>query len=256
MLERTVSPAVAESPNPGTAGTPALEPSAPATGALADPRALQILTTEHWGLLTTRSLTYTDAFSRAGMFLSTLSGAIVALALVAQASTFGEGFIVFGLVILPFVLFIGLTTYVRLGQVSSEELLAVQAMNRLRHGYFEMVPGIDAYFASAGYDDVDSIFKTLTFGAPLDTSSPVRNLLHGFVTTPGMVAVIDSLLAGVIGSMVAFALHQPAGLIVVTGAVVFAVLAVLLAIHGISGFLALRGRLIVRFPSAREDPPA
>jgi hypothetical protein len=139
-----------EVPSPAVAEAPAVAAGAPASGPLADPRALQILTTEHWGLLTTRSLTYTDAFSRAGMFLSTLSGAIVALALVAQASSFGEGFIVFGLVILPVVLFIGLTTYVRLGQVGSEELLSVQAMNRLRHGYFEMIPGIDEYFATAG----------------------------------------------------------------------------------------------------------
>jgi len=40
---------------------------------------LQILSTEHWSLLASRSLAWNESFSRAGMFLSTLSGAIVAL---------------------------------------------------------------------------------------------------------------------------------------------------------------------------------
>jgi hypothetical protein len=46
---------------------------------------LQILSTEHWSLLASRSLAWNESFSRGGMFLATLSGAIVALALVAQA---------------------------------------------------------------------------------------------------------------------------------------------------------------------------
>jgi|SRR5437773_12185568 len=52
---------------------------------------LQILSTEHWSLLASRALAWNESFSRAGMFLTTLTGAIVALALVAQASAFGEG---------------------------------------------------------------------------------------------------------------------------------------------------------------------
>src|SRR6266704_3109283 len=76
---------------------------------------LQILSTEHWSLLASRSLAWNESFSRAGMYVSTLSGAIVALALVAQASAFGEGFTLFALVILPVVLFIGVATFLRLG---------------------------------------------------------------------------------------------------------------------------------------------
>ena len=62
---------------------------------------LQVLATEHWGLLATRSLAWNESFTRAGMFLTTLSGAIVALALVAQATEFGGEFVLFALVILP-----------------------------------------------------------------------------------------------------------------------------------------------------------
>src|SRR5881628_1486079 len=85
------------------------------TGAVSPAMRLQILSTEHWSLLASRSLAWNESFSRVGMFLSTLSGAIVALALVAQASAFGEGFTLFALVILPVVLFIGVATSIRLG---------------------------------------------------------------------------------------------------------------------------------------------
>jgi maltose O-acetyltransferase len=60
---------------------------------------LQILSTAHWSLLGSRSRAWNESFSRAAVFLSTVTGAIVALALVAQASEFGQGFRLFALVI-------------------------------------------------------------------------------------------------------------------------------------------------------------
>ena len=47
---------------------------------------MQILTTEHWSSLASRGLAWNESFSRAGMYLSTLSGAMVALGLVAGIS--------------------------------------------------------------------------------------------------------------------------------------------------------------------------
>src|SRR4029453_1005457 len=87
-------------------GEPAARP-APATGTGETDQAsteitpalrLQILATEHWSLLATRSLAWNEAFTRAGMLLSALAGAIVALALVGQGSGFGTTFVAFALV--------------------------------------------------------------------------------------------------------------------------------------------------------------
>src|SRR5438093_728043 len=50
-----------------------------------DPGVLQVLANEHWSLLATRSLTYNESLSRVSMFLSVLSGAVIALAVVAGA---------------------------------------------------------------------------------------------------------------------------------------------------------------------------
>src|SRR4030088_89570 len=97
---------------PGPAPHPGV--AAPTGGASPSMR-LQILSTEHWSLLASRSLAWNESFSRAGMFLTTLSGAIVALGLVGGATGFGEAFTLFALVILPVALFIGVATVMRLG---------------------------------------------------------------------------------------------------------------------------------------------
>jgi hypothetical protein len=71
---------------------------------------LQILATEHWSLLATRSLTYTESLGRVNMFLTILSGAVIALALVAQADRFGPAFISITIFMLSVVFVVGVFT--------------------------------------------------------------------------------------------------------------------------------------------------
>ncbi|MGC2241302.1 MAG: hypothetical protein WA726_10725, partial [Acidimicrobiia bacterium] len=104
------------------------------------PTRLQILSTEHWSLLASRSVAWNEVFARTTMFLATLSGAVVALALVAQVSSFGAGFTWFALVILPVVLFVGVTTLLRLGTSNYHDAMCVIGMNRIRHAYLEIAP--------------------------------------------------------------------------------------------------------------------
>src|SRR5438046_6955792 len=67
--------------------------------------ALQILATEHWSLLATRALTYQESLGRVNMFLTILSGAVIALALVAQADRFGRTLITVAIFMLTVFLF-------------------------------------------------------------------------------------------------------------------------------------------------------
>src|SRR5882672_2279737 len=91
--------------HPPTAGS--LPPAAGVESRpLDDPRALQILSTEHWSLLATRSLTWSESFSRTGLFLSVLSAGAVALGLVGGAVGFTEKFTAFALALLPVILFV------------------------------------------------------------------------------------------------------------------------------------------------------
>ncbi len=59
------------------------------------------LTTEHYTLQSARSSTIVEANGRSSLFLSAVSGATVALALVAQLDKLGDTFRVFGFTILP-----------------------------------------------------------------------------------------------------------------------------------------------------------
>ncbi|HEX2350966.1 MAG TPA: hypothetical protein VHI51_21220, partial [Ktedonobacterales bacterium] len=108
--------------------TPALSDRSGVTDAV---RA-QILATEHWSLLATRSMTWNEVFSRASMFITVLSAAVVALALVAQATAFGPGFRLFALLVLPIVLLVGVATVIRLAEDNAEDFGLVIGMNRLR----------------------------------------------------------------------------------------------------------------------------
>jgi hypothetical protein len=161
---------------------------------------LQILSTEHWSLLASRSLAWNESFSRAGMFLTTLTGAIVALALVAQASAFGEGFTLFALVILPVVLFIGVATSIRLGASNYHELLCVIGMNRIRAAYLELAPDLERHFVMSAHDDLHGI--GITMGVPPGGGRLfwIAQMIAG---TPTVVTILNSVLAGVIAAVAA-----------------------------------------------------
>jgi len=153
---------------------------------------LQILSTEHWSLLASRSLAWNESFSRAGMFLSTLSGAIVALALVAQATSFGEGFRIFGLVILPVVVFVGVGTTLRMGIANYHDARCVLGMNRIRAGYLEVAPDLERFFVMGTTDDARGIAITMAMHAR--TSLTVQML----ASSPLLLSVLTSVLVGAI----------------------------------------------------------
>jgi len=120
----------------------------------------QILATEHWSLLATRSMTWNEVFSRSTMFVTVLSAAVVALALVAQATAFGPGFRLFALLVLPVVLLVGLATVLRLGDANTDDFGLVLGMNRLRHAYLELAPELEPYFVTAHHDDEAGIMRS------------------------------------------------------------------------------------------------
>lgn len=156
---------------------------------------LQILATEHWSLLATRSLTWSESFSRAQMFLSVLSGAVVALALVAQATSFGAGFVTFALVTLPVVLFVGLTTFIRLVAANNDEARWVLGMNRIRAAYLALAPELEPYFITGHHDDEKGLMVTTGY-ADFPT-------FYGYVTTPAVVGVLNGVVAATIAFLAA-----------------------------------------------------
>lgn len=186
-FERSMGPPAEPAPTPGLVGT-----DVAAAAGVSPAMRLQILSTEHWSLLASRSLAWNESFSRAGMFLSTLSGAIVALALVAQASEFGEGFRLFGLVILPVVLLVGIGTVLRMGISNYHDARCVVGMNRIRAGYLELAPDLDRFFVMGTTDDERGVDLTMAIQAR--TSMLVMML----ASTPLLVTVLNSILVAAI----------------------------------------------------------
>jgi hypothetical protein len=190
----------------------------------------QILATEHWSLLATRSMTWNEVFSRASMFITVLSAAVVALALVAQATAFGSAFYTFALLTLPIVLLVGLATLIRLSDANGEDFWLVSGMNRLRHGYLELAPELEPYFVTEHHDDEASVMASYGLGARLRFS----RILAG---TPNIVAAINIVVFGVFAALAAQTLgvsDQVALLVGVLAALALAVGLGLLAYHSIS----------------------
>jgi hypothetical protein len=173
-------------------------PVAPITS-IDDPRAITLLTTEHWSLLSARSLAYNEAFVRAGMFLTFLSMSFVALALVAQAMSFGDGFLTVAALVLSFDFIIGLTTFGRISGANLDDLRANHGMARIRHAYTQITPIVATYFTAPTHDDIDAV--TTVYG-PISDRLPGQ-IVYGFTTSIGMISLIVSLVGGVLVSVIA-----------------------------------------------------
>lgn len=186
-------------------GTASADGSA-ASSLVDDPRALTILTTEHYSLMTARSLVYNEAFARGGMFLSFLSATLVALGLVATATGFSDAFLLVAAVVLGLDLFVGYATLGRIGSASGEDIRYLQAMNRIRHAYVELSPGVAPYFMTGHHDDVGSVLSV--YGPGPAISSGFAAMRHGFTTTPGMIGVICSAVAGALAAVLVLLLRH------------------------------------------------
>ena len=208
---------------------------------------LQILATEHWSLLATRSLTYTESLGRVNIFLAILSGAVIALALVAQADRFGPTFISIAIFVLLVVLFTGVATIARLMHLNRDDFRWVVGMNRLRHGYLELHPELEAHFTASPYDDLRGALQTL--GIDLVAARRVGSALHVFQTLPGMLSVIVAAVAGAIGALIALAVAAPQLGVVLSAAAGFLTAVVLMGLWGRRSFTRLDPSLEPRFPS-------
>jgi hypothetical protein len=186
-----------------------------------DSEAIQILATEHWSLLATRALTYQESLGRVNMFLTILSGAVIALALVAQADHFGTAFISVAIFMLTVVFFVGVATVRRLNMLNRDDFLWVLGMNRLRHAYLELHPELEPNFITSPHDDLVGALKTM--GLDPVSAPTLGTVFHGFITLPGMIGVIVSAVAAAIAALAAVGFGSPVAGVLLAGVAGFAV---------------------------------
>lgn len=247
MDERTTTvPAIEHLPPPAGATAPAeSEPAAD----LADPRILQILSTEHWSLLSARSLVYNEAFARAGMFLTFVSASLVALALAANAMTFSSGFLLLATGLLTLDLIMGLATVGRLLDATLDDLRAIHGMNRIRNGYAQIAPEILPFLTTSIHDDAAGVMAT--YGVTAQSQSFVAGVLHGLSTTNGMISALNATLAGAIaGLLLTLAGAGPIASVVAT-LVVLAAVFTALSRHAFRTIRRFERTMEPRFPTPR-----
>jgi hypothetical protein len=210
---------------------------------------LQILATEHWSLLATRSLTYTESLGRVNMFLAILSGAVIALALVAQADRFGSTFITVAILMLSVVLFAGVATVARLMALNRDDYRWVIGMNRLRHAYLELHPELEPHFVTSPFDDLPGALQTL--GIDVTGGQKLGSVFHGMQTLPGMLSVIVAVVAGFIAALAARGFALPSLAVGISGAAAFVVAMVLMGNWGRRSVRRFSPSLEARFPTPK-----
>jgi hypothetical protein len=205
----------------------------------------QLLATEHWSLLATRSQTWSEVMSRIMAQFTFTSAVLVVLALVVQ----NDGpFRPLALGLGGTVLLTGTLTAMRVHYASHEDAQLVRGMNRLRRAYLDIDPGIGPYLVTGYSDDATGLNQTYTMG-------PSRALTQLLASASLFITGVTALVAGGwVGILV-----SPAGTSV---GVVVGVLAGLLYVAAfiIAGYrLYIRYETtaeLVRFPTRATDGPA
>src|SRR4051794_15354058 len=194
---------------PATGHEPAL--GAGAVGGAPVAIRAQLLATEHWSLLATRGMTWSEVMSRIAIHLTILSASLVVLALVAQASGFGTAFDVLSIGLASAVLVLGMLTGVRITNASLDDHALVVGMNRLRAAYVAIDPGIEEYLLTSWHDDEAGIMTTYAIGYPRST---VAHVVGG---TSVFVNVVNAIVAGTLGALIASAAGAPTWAVAVVG---------------------------------------
>ncbi len=171
----------------------------------------QLLATEHWSLLASRSTTQNELLVRIAIFLTLVSASVVSLALIGQATDFDGRFDAFTIVLFSILLLVGTLTLLRVFNGGEEDLAYVIGMNRLRAAYTELDPGIDRYFVASRHDDEQGIGQTYTY---FPHGSEV---LQPLASSMMFIIVVNAVVAGTVAGLAANA-ADGSGLVVAVAA--------------------------------------
>jgi hypothetical protein len=127
-----------------------------------------------------------------------MSMSFVALALISPAGPTGASFLGVTAVVVAFNLMVGLMTLGRILGTTADDLRAVHAMARIRHGYLQVRPELRPYITTPTHDDVATVMRD--YRAP---GAGIGGVIYSLTTSTGMVAVIDAVLAGVLAGVLA-----------------------------------------------------
>jgi hypothetical protein len=120
-------------------------------------------------------------------------------------------------------------------------------MNRIRHAYLELAPELGPYFVTSTYDDETGVrLSGVGMRRPFPRVQPL-------ITVPGVVALVDSVVAGAACAIVGLGLDLALAWRIVLGCVGFVLSFVFFLAWARRWIASFRNDLVVRFPT---PPPA
>jgi hypothetical protein len=164
----------------------------------------QMLATEHWSLLASRSTTQSEVLTRIAIFLTLVSAGLLSLGLLGNATQFRGWFGVAALGVLFFLMVIGIVTQLRVFNTATEDLAYVLAMNRLRGAYLDLDPGLERYLLMSPADDERGLERTYYPFAP-------RRRTQVFASSMMVILIVGTALVGLFTGSLTFALTDSVG---------------------------------------------
>ena len=165
---------------------------------------MSALVTEHFVLQSARSATVSESVGRAAVYLTCVSSSLVAFGFFA-AST--RHLVPMVATILPALIILGVFTFVRLVEISVENMVFLRRIEAIRRYYATLDPAAATFFGSA--DDGAA--------AALASTGMRAGITEMLFTGASMVAAVTSILAGAGAALLLDAVPVPVPAAVVAG---------------------------------------
>lgn len=221
------------------------EPAANLTDAQKALRA-QLLATEHWSLLASRSTTQSEVLTRIAIFLTLVSAGLVTLGVLGNATEFRGWFGIAALGVLLLLVLLGFITALRVLNTATEDLMYVIAMNRLRGAYLDLDPGSERYLLMSPNDDMAGAGVTYHYFFDRGDGSQV------IASSQMLIFVVESAVVGLFAGSCVVAVGGPLWLALTVGV---AVAVIGLLAWNYSGYRSYRAALRAHAP-LRTTPSA
>lgn len=174
-----------------------------------------MLTTEHMALQSARLACLQDMQGRTSMFLTSVSGTLVALGFLGAADHFGRGFVVSAVTLLATLWLAGFFTFLRIGQIDVEDVILAFGIARIRHRYTEIEPSLRDRFVRSIHDDLRGLKADI---------GGTNARWQGLLPTQSLVSFVASAIAGAeVAIIVTAAAHASLVVAVVSGIVAGAI---------------------------------
>ncbi|HEY2476163.1 MAG TPA: hypothetical protein VGI19_15350 [Candidatus Cybelea sp.] len=150
-----------------------------------------------------------DMQGRTSMFLTSVSGTLVALGFLGAADHFGRTFVVSAVALLATLWVVGFFTLLRIDQIDLEDLIIAFGMARIRHRYTEIEPSLRDRFVSSIHDDLRGLMAGI---------GGASARWQGLMPTQSLVSFVASAIAGAeVAVIVTAASHATLPVAVVSG---------------------------------------